>query len=294
MYGLGSRNIIREIEYCKKKKERGKVEEITLNNGIKMPLIGFGTYEIRGDEGIQLMEEAILTGYRMFDTAHMYENEEEVGLAIKRSGISREDFFITTKLNQPFNSYEKAKQGIELSLKKMDLEYIDLYLIHEPYVNGLDMYRALTEYYHKGIIRAIGISNYSRRKYDAFVKLCGMAPAVNQIESHVYYSQLEFIEHMRKNGVMAQAWAPLAGGNRNVGNEMILCDIGQKYGKSPYQVALRYLIQNGISVIPKSHNINRIRSNFEVFDFSLNDQDMDQIKLLDQKETLYSWMKVWE
>lgn len=271
-----------------------RVEQITLNNGVKMPLIGFGTYEIRGSEGIQLIEEAIQIGYRMLDTAHMYENEKEVGQGVKKSGIRREELFITTKLNQPFNSYEKAKQGIELSLNNMNLEYIDLYLIHEPYTNGLDMYRALKEYYDKGIIRAIGISNYSRRKYDDFIKLCGIVPAVNQIESHVYYPQLEFIEHMRKNGTTAQAWAPLAGGNRNVGNEKVLCDIGEKYGKSPYQVALRYLIQNGISVIPKTHHISRMKSNFEVLDFQLNEQDMHQIELLDQKETLYRWTLAWE
>ena len=270
------------------------MKKIVLNNGINMPCIGFGTYDIKGERGVELIKTAIDIGYTMIDTAHMYENEKEVGEAIKISKVPREDIFITTKINSPFASYKKAKEGIELSLKNMQLDYIDLYLVHEPYDEGLEMYKAMSEYYERGIIRAIGISNYSRRKYDVFIERCGIIPAVNQIESHVYYPQLELVEHMKNHGTKVQAWAPLAGGDKNIENETILIDIAKKYRKTPYQIALRYLIQNGIAVIPKSHNIERIKSNFDIFDFNLSADDIKMIKNLDGKETLYEWMKSLE
>ncbi|MDO4536158.1 MAG: aldo/keto reductase [Clostridium perfringens] len=270
------------------------MEKIVLNNGVEMPYIGLGTVGIKGETGVELIKTAIDIGYRMIDTAHMYGNEKEVGEAIRKSQIPRKELFITTKLNSQFASYEKAKEGIELSLKNMKLDYIDLYLIHEPYNEALEMYQAMSEYYERGIIRAIGISNYSKRKYDAFIKNCGIIPAINQIESHVFYPQLELAEHMKKHGTKTEAWAPLAGGNGRIRDEATLIDISKKYGKTPYQIALKYIVENGISIIPKSHNVERVKSNFDIFDFNLSIDDMNRIKNLDGKETLYGWMKNWE
>ena len=270
------------------------MKDIILNNGVEMPCIGFGTVGIKGESGIELIKQAIHIGYRMIDTAHMYGNEKEVGRAVKESEVARSNLFITTKLNQVFHSYTLAKEGIEQSLENMQLDYIDLYLIHEPYAQAQEMYRALEEYYEKGLIRAIGISNYSKRKYDAFLKTCHIVPAINQIESHVYYPQLALKEYMETKGTKTQAWAPLAGGKKDIGKDSVLQKIGEKYNKTSYQVALRYLIQNEIIVIPKSHKIERIKSNMEVFDFVLTQQEMAIISSLDTKETLYEWMKVWE
>ncbi|MCQ2586896.1 MAG: aldo/keto reductase [Treponema sp.] len=270
------------------------MEYTTLNNGLLMPVIGFGTVGLNDDAGEKIIIEAIQSGYEMIDTAKMYGNEKIVGKAIKQCGIAREKLFITTKLNEPYNSYELAKNGIEQSLEDLQLDYIDLFLIHEPYTNALEMYKALCEAFEKGIIKAIGISNFNIRRYKEFIKECQIIPAVNQIESNVFYPQLELVKLMKENGTLAEAWSPFASGKKSINDNIILCEISSKYDKTPNQIALRYLIQNGIMAIPKSTNLQRIKQNLDIFDFELSQIDMDIIKTLDGKKSFASWMKDWE
>lgn len=265
-----------------------------LNNGVKIPAIGFGTVGLKGKEGIDVILSAISAGYRMIDTARMYGNEAEVGEAIKKCGLSRSDLFITTKLNEPCNSYSKAKAAIEDSLKNLGLDYVDLLLIHEPYPEAVEMYRALEEAYKDGKARAIGVSSFNERKLKSILENCSVIPAVNQIESHVYYPELELKEYLKLKNIQTEAWAPFGGGNIKVSEEPVLVKIGEKYGKTANQVALKFLIQNEIAAIPKSRNPERMKQNLEIFDFNLTEEEMAEIKTLDRKETLYDWMKDWE
>ncbi len=267
---------------------------VILNNGVKMPMIGYGTVGLKGEDGIKTILSAIDCGYRMIDTARMYGNEADVGEAVRRCGISRSELFITTKLNEPCNSYEKAKQGIEDSLKKLGLDYVDLLLIHEPYPESVEMYKALEEAYKDGKARAIGVSSFNERKLKPILENCSIIPAVNQIESHVYYPELELKEYLKAKNIQTEAWAPFGGGNVKIAEEPILIKIGEKYGKTANHVALRFLVQNEIAAIPKSRNPERMKQNLEIFDFNLTDEDLSEIKKLDRKETLYDWMKGWE
>lgn len=266
----------------------------TLNNEIKMPAIGFGTVGLKGEEGINVILSAISAGYRMIDTARMYGNEAEVGEAVRKCGINRSELFITTKLNGVCNSYSKAKNAIDDSLKKLGLDYVDLFLIHEPYPESVEMYRALEEAYKAGKTRAIGVSSFNERKLKPILENCSVIPAVNQIESHVYYPELELKAYLKSKNIQTEAWAPFGGGSVNISEEPVLVKIGEKYGKTANQVALRFLIQNEIAAIPKSKNPQRIKQNLEIFDFNLTDEDLLEIKKLDRKETLYDWMKDWE
>ena len=270
------------------------MEFIKLNNGTLMPKIGFGTVGINDAEGEKIIISAIQTGYRLIDTAQMYNNEVCVGNAIKNCDIPRKELFITTKLNEPNNSYEKAKQGIERSLNALQLEYVDLFLIHEPYSNSLEMYKALTEAYEEGKIKAIGISNFNQRRYREFLNQCKIIPAVNQIESNVFFPQLELVKVLKDNGTVAQAWSPFAGGKRDVKNNVTLKILAEKYNKTPNQIALRYLIQNGICAVPKTHTVERMKENLDVFDFELSQVDMEIIKTLDTKKSACDWTKEWE
>lgn len=266
---------------------------VELNNGIKMPLIGFGTWNLNGDECIHAVEKALQLGYRLVDTAQMYGNEKEVGKGIKTSGISRNEIFITTKLYRRSNSYDKAKNAIEESLKNLGTEYVDLLLLHEPYHQETEMYRALEEAYRDGKARAIGISNYDEDWYAGFLKQCEIIPAVNQLEAHVYFQKWKFQKQMEQNGTKLQAWAPLAQGIGNVSEQPILKQIGMKYQKTAAQVALRLLVQRGISVIPKSRHEKRMVENMDIFDFSLSEDDMEEIKALDRNDTLFPWTKAF-
>ena len=268
--------------------------KVTLNNGVDMPVIGLGTVGLQGKDGEKSILTAIELGYRMIDTAQMYGNEKEVGNAILQSGINREELFITTKIHSPSNSYEKAKIAIEKSLENLKLDYIDLFLVHEPYSQSLEMYRALTEAYRDKKIRAIGISNFNQRRLDEFLKTCEVIPAVNQIESHVFYPQLNLKEYLKTKGIQTQAWAPLVGGNKSVEKQEILKKIGKKYNKTPSQVALRYLIQNEIIVIPKSSKKEHLKQNINIFDFELSIEDLESIKSLDSGKTLYEWTNHWQ
>lgn len=265
---------------------------ITLNNGIKMPMVGLGTWKLRGKSGKESIIEALQIGYRLIDTAQMYGNEEIVGEAIKESKINREDIFITTKLDQSSAGYQEAKKGIERSLKALQTDYIDLLLIHEPYQDALAMYEAMKEAYQLKKVRAIGISNFHGKNYDKFIQTCGIKPAINQIESHVYYSQLSFKQTLDKDGVQMESWASFTEGRKDIFHDPILIQIAHKYHKTTAQVALAFLVQNGINgiiVIPKTVHKERMIENMNIFDFVLSKEDMNLIKTLDQKHSLFNW-----
>ncbi|MDO5390828.1 MAG: aldo/keto reductase [Eubacteriales bacterium] len=269
------------------------MESIVLNNNVKMPLVGLGTWDLRGDECIQSVAKAIKLGYRLIDTAQMYGNEAEVGTGIIKSGISRKELFVTTKIYRNSNSYEKARKSIDESLKNLGLDYVDLLLLHEPYKQGSEMYHALEEALKMGKAKAIGISNYDEEWYMRFLGECDVIPAVNQLEAHVYYQKWNFHEMMKKEGTMMQAWSPLACGIDNIAGNLILEKIGRKYGKSAAQIALRFLVQRGISVIPKSKHESRMIENINILDFGLTDSEMKEIRNLDRNETLFPWTKTF-
>lgn len=265
------------------------MECFTLNNGVRMPVIGFGTWDIRGKPGIRAVTDALEIGYRLIDTAQMYDNEEIVGQAVRESGIPRRDIFITTKLYRPSTSYQKTKEGIERSLNELQTDYIDLLLIHEPYENALEMYRAFREAYQDGKVRAIGVSNFGIKQYERFLKDCKIVPAVDQVESHVYYPQLELKDLLNRHGTQMQSWASFTEGRKNIFAEPLLLQIGAKYHKTSGQTALRYLIQKGIAVIPKSAHIERMKENLNILDFALSQEDMEQISRLDGGCSLFGW-----
>lgn len=265
------------------------METLTLNNGIQMPLVGFGTWDVRGETGKQAILTALELGYRLLDTAQMYDNEEIVGQAVQESGLPRQEIFITTKLYRPSASYQKAKAGIERSLQALQTDYIDLLLIHEPYGNALEMYEALKEAYAAGAVRAIGISNFGQKEYDRFLQHCGIVPAVDQVESHVYYPQLELKEWLTRHGTQMQSWASFTEGRRNIFAEPLLNQIGAKYGKTAGQVALRYLTQNGIAVIPKSVHRERMAENLHSLEFTLSPEDLERLRRLNEGRSLFGW-----
>lgn len=257
------------------------MEFVTLNNGVKMPALGFGVYLV---DDLAECEESVLhaiqAGYRLIDTSSAYFNEEAVGRAIKKSGVSREDLFITTKLWIQDAGYENAKKGFEESLRKLQLDYLDLYLIHQPCGDYYGSWRAMEELYKEGKIRAIGVSNfYSDRLVDLILNN-NVVPAVNQVEFHPYFQQKKAEEIMKEHGVQMEAWSPLGHGGDVLSDEVIV-HIGEKYGKTAAQVILRWDVQRGIVTIPKSVHNDRIDANFDVFDFSLTDEEMKQMDALD-------------
>ena len=261
---------------------------VTLNNGVKMPILGFGVFQIDDmKECEEAVYNALKAGYRLIDTAASYRNEEAVGRAIKRSGIPREEIFVTTKLWVSDANYEKAKLAFETSLKKLDLEYIDLYLIHQPFNDVYGAWRAMTELYKEGKIKAIGVSNFYPDRLVDFIMNNEVVPAVNQVETHPFNQQVKANEIMKKYGVQIESWGPFAEGKNGIFANEILSEIGKKYNKSVAQVILRWLIQRDVVVIPKSVRKERIEENFNVFDFELNSEDMEKISELDKKESLF-------
>lgn len=266
---------------------------IHLNSGAAMPRIGFGTWDLRGKACTSAVAEAISAGYRLIDTAIMYENEAETGEGVRESGLTRESLFLTTKLDGACNGYGKALSAIERSLQRMKLDYLDLVLIHEPYSHAAEMYRALTEAHAAGLIRSIGVSNFNRRRYDLFLSECGLIPAVNQIESHVFYAQLPFVRHMAETGTAAQAWGPLAQGKHEIFRNPLLCAIGERHGKTAAQVALRFLLQSGVAIVPKSADPIRMRQNLDVLDFALTDDELAALRELDEGRSLSDWTSRW-
>ena len=261
---------------------------VTLNNGVKMPILGFGVFQIDDmKECEEAVYNALKAGYRLIDTAASYRNEEAVGRAIKRSGIPREEIFVTTKLWVSDANYEKAKLAFETSLKKLDLEYIDLYLIHQPFNDVYGAWRAMTELYKEGKIKAIGVSNFYPDRLVDFIMNNEVVPAVNQVETHPFNQQVKANEIMKEYGVQIESWGPFAEGKNGIFTNEILSEIGKKYNKSVAQVILRWLIQRDVVVIPKSVRKERIEENSNVFDFELNSEDMGKISELDKKESLF-------
>lgn len=263
------------------------MEYVTLNNGLKMPLLGFGVFQIPKEDTEKVVLEAIEVGYRLFDTAQSYGNERAVGNAIKKSGIAREEFFITTKLWISEAGYEKAIASIAGSLDRLQMDYVDLFLIHQPFGDYYGSYRALTEAYKEGKLKAIGVSNFAPDRLIDLIKHNEIVPMVNQVETHPFHQQVDANEIMKKYGVQIQAWAPFAEGKNDLFNNEILVTIGKNHGKSAAQVTLRYLIQRGVSVLPKSVSKSRMEQNFNVFDFTLNDDEMDQILKLDLPQSQF-------
>lgn len=264
------------------------MKNITLNNGVEMPILGFGVYQI---PDAAECEKSVLTaleaGYRSIDTAAAYQNEEAVGKAIQKSGIDRKDLFITTKLWVSDAGYEKAKKAFEVSLNKLQLDYLDLYLIHQPYGDVHGSWRAMEELYEQGKIRAIGISNFQPDRVMDMIVFNKVVPAVNQIETHPFHQQIETQQFLVENKVQQESWGPFAEGRNNLFSNELLSAIGKKYNKSIAQVVLRWMIQRDIVVIPKSVTKERIVQNFEVFDFELTPEDMEQIKTLDEKQSAF-------
>ncbi|MEH7335821.1 aldo/keto reductase [Neobacillus drentensis] len=264
------------------------MQKVILNNGVEMPLLGFGVYQIQdANECEQSVYEAILAGYRLIDTAASYLNEEAVGRAIKRSGVPREELFITTKLWVQDTGFESTKKAFEKSLERLQLDYLDLYLIHQPYGDVFGSWRAMEELYREGKIKAIGVSNFHPDRLIDLIIHNDIIPAVNQVETHPFNQQIENAKFMKENNVQIESWGPFAEGRNNMFQNEILVSIAEKYNKSVAQVILRWLTQRGVVAIPKSVRKERIIENFNIFDFELSIEDMERIAALDTKESLF-------
>lgn len=263
------------------------MEYVTLNNGIKMPKLGYGVYQTPPEDTKRCVLDAIEVGYRSIDTAQAYYNEEGVGAALAECGLPREEFFLTTKVWITNAGYEKAKASIIESMKKLQTDYLDLLLIHQPFGDYYGTYRAMEELYNEGKLRAIGVSNFGPDRYLDIEHFSTVKPAVNQIETHVFQQQKTAKKYLQKYGCQIESWGPFAEGRNDFFTNPILTDIGAKYGKSAAQVALRFLIQSDVVVIPKSVHKDRMQQNFDIFDFTLTPDDMAAIEALDSGESLF-------
>lgn len=264
------------------------MQTVTLNNGVEMPIIGFGVFQVTdANECEQAVFEALTAGYRLLDTAAIYQNEEAVGRAIKRSSVPREEIFVTTKVWVSDTGYEKTKKAFEQSLERLQLDYLDLYLIHQPFGDVYGSWRAMEELYREGKIRAIGVSNFHSDRLVDLIIHNEVIPAVNQIETHPFHQQIESQSLMQDNQVQIQSWAPFAEGKNNLFQNELLVSIAEKHNKSVAQVVLRWLTQRGVVVIPKSVRKERIIENFNILDFQLSEEDMNAIAALDTKESLF-------
>jgi 2,5-diketo-D-gluconate reductase A len=264
------------------------MQKVILNNGVEMPILGFGVFQIQDEnECEQSVYDAIMAGYRLIDTAASYLNEEAVGRAIKRSGVPREELFITTKLWVQDAGYESTKNAFTKSLKRLQLDYLDLYLIHQPFGDVFGSWRAMEELNREGKIRAIGVSNFQMDRLVDLIIHNDVIPAVNQVETHVFNQQIESAKLMKENNVQIESWGPFAEGKNDMFQNEILVSIAEKYNKSVAQVILRWLTQRGVVAIPKSVRKERIIENFKIFDFELDQEDMEKITALDTKESLF-------
>lgn len=263
------------------------MDYVTLNNGVKMPKLGYGVYQTPPEETERCVLDAIRIGYRSIDTAQAYGNEEGVGNAMVKCGLPREELFITTKIWISNYGYEKAKASIEESLKKLQTGYIDLLLLHQPFGDYYGAYRAMEEAYKEGKVRAIGVSNFYPDRYLDIFHFSEIKPAVNQVETHVFQQQKLAKKYMEKNGTQIMSWGPFAEGKNDYFQNPVLKEIGAQYGKSVAQVALRFLLQSDVVVIPKSTHENRMKENFDVFDFALTEEDMKKIQTLDTGKSLF-------
>jgi diketogulonate reductase-like aldo/keto reductase len=270
---------------CNKKEAMQKVK---LNNGVEMPILGFGVFQVKDlDECERSVRDAIDVGYRLIDTAQSYGNEEAVGKAIKNSGVKREELFITTKLWIQSDGYEGTKKAFENSLKKLQLDYLDLYLIHQPFGDVYGEWRAMQKLYKEGRVRAIGVSNFHPDRLIDLIIHNEIVPAVNQIETHPFHQQIETQKFLQENNVQIESWGPFAEGKNNLFHNELLLSIGKKYNKTVAQVVIRWLTQRGIVAIPKSVRKERMEENFAIFDFELSTEDMEAIKTLDTNATLF-------
>ena len=260
---------------------------VTLNNGVQMPQLGYGVYQVKNEECERCVLDAISVGYRSIDTAQSYGNEEAVGSAIAKCGVPRDQLFLTTKVWISNEGYEKAKASIDKSLKKLRTDYIDLLLIHQPFGDYYGTYRAMEEAYKAGKLRAIGVSNFYPDRLIDLCQFVEVTPAVNQVETHVFQQQKVAHEYMEKYHVQHESWGPFAEGRKDFFTNPTLVEIGEKYGKSSAQVALRFLLQSDVVVIPKSTHKERMEQNINVFDFALSGEDMEAIRQLDEGESLF-------
>lgn len=264
------------------------MQNVVLNNGVEMPILGFGVFQVRDlAECERSVLDAIETGYRLIDTAASYMNEEAVGKAIKKSSVAREELFITTKLWIQSNGYEGTKKAFENSLKKLQIEYLDLYLMHQPYGDVYGEWRAMQDLYKEGKIRAIGVSNFHPDRLIDLIIHNEIIPAVNQIETHPFHQQNETQKFLQQNNVQIESWGPFAEGKNNIFHNELLLSIGKKYNKTIAQVILRWLTQRGVVAIPKSVRKERMEENFNSLDFELSTEDMEAIKILDTKASLF-------
>lgn len=262
------------------------MEFVTLNNGVKMPMEGFGVFQVPDpDQCEQAVLDAIATGYRLIDTAAAYMNEEAVGAALQKCGVPREELFITTKLWVQDASYEGAKKALETSLQKLGLDYLDLYLIHQPMKDYIGAYRAMEEAYKAGKLRAIGVCNFYPNRLTDLCETVEVMPAVNQVELHPFFQQENALAVMKEYGVTPEAWGPFAEGNHGIFTHPVLTEIGRKYGKSAAQVALRWNVQRSVVVIPKSVHKDRMEQNLDIWDFMLSEEDMKKIAALDLRHS---------
>lgn len=263
------------------------METIRLNNGVEMPQIGYGVYQVSPSECERCVSDALRTGYRLIDTAQAYHNEEGVGNAVRKSGIDRRDIFLVSKIWISNYGYKKAKRSIDESLNRLQTDYIDLMLLHQPFCDRYGAYQALEEAYKEGKLRAIGVSNFYPDHFIDLASNVEIIPAVNQVETHVFNQQIAPQKIMKEFGTQIMSWGPFAEGRNAFFTNPLLKKIGEKYGKSVAQVALRWLIQRDVVVIPKSTHIERMRQNIDIFNFSLTDEDMAAIATLDTGKSLF-------
>ncbi|WP_290794986.1 aldo/keto reductase [Flavihumibacter sp. UBA7668] len=264
------------------------MQHIQLNNGVEMPILGFGVFQMNDlSECEKSVLDAIHTGYRLIDTAASYGNEEAVGNAIKKSGVSRKELFLTTKVWIQSNGYEGTKIAFENSLKKLQTDYLDLYLIHQPFGDVYGTWRAMQELYKEGKIRAIGVSNFQPDRLIDLITHNEVVPAVNQIETHPFHQQIETQQFLKENNVQIQSWGPFAEGKNDIFSNEVLLSIGKKHNKSIAQVILRWLTQRSIIAIPKSVQKKRIEENFNIFDFELSQEEMNLITTLDTNKSYF-------
>lgn len=263
------------------------MEYVTLYNGVKMPQLGYGVYQVTQEECERCVSDALEVGYRSLDTAQSYFNEEQVGNAIAKSGVPREEIFLTTKVWIEHYGYEQAKKSVLESMDKLQTSYLDLVLLHQPFADYYGAYRALEELYKEGKVRAIGVSNFYPDRLVDIASFAQIKPMVNQVETHPYNQQKLAKEYMDKYQVQIEAWAPFGEGRGGLFENPILFAIGEKYGKTTAQVMLRWHLQRGVVVIPKSTHRERMEENFHVFDFALNEEDMQTIAALDKAESSF-------
>jgi 2,5-diketo-D-gluconate reductase A len=260
---------------------------VTLNNGLQMPRLGFGTMTLNGDVGIRCVADAISLGYRLIDTAMIYGNEKSVGAGIKHSGIKREELFITSKLWKADMGYEQAKKGFQTSINKLQTDYLDLYLIHRPAGDVQGSWKAMEELHHQGKIKAIGVSNFEPAQLDDLMANNRVKPAIHQIETHAFFQEGKSLQYLKQHGVQMEAWAPFAEGRHGLFTNDTLAAIGKKYNKTIAQVCLRWHYQRGIIAIPRSSQKAHIAENLNIFDFSLEDADLASIATLDLNTTQF-------